>query len=191
MIELLVILIVVSAFFALLILSTLGWGIGAFNKFRIGQQDIKTQWSNIKTEYQRRADLFYNLVQAVKSSKKFEQDTYVGLAAARSGNFGSNKIQEMKKLKGLDSFFNRLMVVMENYPSLKATKQHSKLMEEVRITEDRINIARTDYNEIVGDYNKMATIWPSLLIANMFRFKTEEFFQNEETSNLAPKIDLS
>lgn len=191
MIEWLIVIGVFASVVAFFALSIVGWGIGTYNIFRIGQQDIKTQWSNIKAEYQRRADLFYNLVQAVKSVKKFEQDTLVGLAAARSGNFGTDKLSEMKKLKGLDKLFSRLMMVVERYPKLQSPKQYDKLMEEVRITEDRINIARTDYNEIVGDYNKLVTTFPKMYIAGMFGFKVEEFFQNEEVSDKAPKIDLS
>lgn len=190
MIELIAGLAVIGGVTALVGLSVVGWGIGSYNTFRVGQQDIKTQWSNIKTEYQRRADLFYNLVQAVKSVKKFEQETYIGLAAARSGSYGNNKASEMKKLKGLDGFFNRLMAVMEAYPKLQAHEQYKALMEEIRITEDRINIARTDYNEIVGDYNKLITTFPKMIIASLFRFPVEEFFQSDETEKTAPKINL-
>lgn len=167
-----------------------GWGIGVYNTCRVGQQDIKTQWSNILSEYQRRTDLFYNLVQGVKSHKNFEKETLIGVAQARTGFGGMPKIEQMKKLKGLDGLFNRLMVVFERYPQLKSYKQHDKLMEEIRITEDRINVARTDYNEIVGDYNKVIITFPSAIIAGLFKFPTEIFYQNEATSNSAPKIDL-
>lgn len=169
---------------------TLGWGIGSYNTFKIGQQDIKTQWSNILSEYQRRADLFFNLVESTKSHKKFEQQTLLGVAQARSGNFGTNKAEQMKKLKGLDGLFNKLMVVFERYPNLQSYKQHDKLMEEIRITEDRINVARTDYNEIVGDYNKLVTTFPKIIIAAMFKFAAEQFYKNDEGSNSSPKIDL-
>lgn len=184
------ILLVIAAVVLLFCLSTLGWGIGTYNTFRVGQQDIKTQWSNILTEYQRRADLFYNLVQAVKSHKNFEKDTLIQVIQARGGNFGVNKPAQMKKLGDLNQLFQKLMVVFERYPNLQSHKQHDKLMDEVRITEDRINVARTDYNEIVGDYNKLVTTFPKNTIASMFRFNTELFFQNEATSTSAPKIDL-
>lgn len=171
-------------------ISIVGWAIGSYNTFRVGQQDIKTQWSNICTEYQRRADLFYNLVQAVKSYKNFEKDTLTQVIAARSGNFGVTKADQMKKLKGLDGVFQKLMVLFERYPKLQSNEQHNKLMDEVRITEDRINIARTDYNEIVGDYNKLVLTFPKNIIAGMFKFMVEEFFKNEPETNKAPKISL-
>lgn len=185
------ILLVISAVILFVILCIVGWMIGGYNTFRVGQQDIRTQWSNILTEYQRRADLFYNLVQSVKSHKNFEKETLVQVIAARNGNFGSNKSTQMAKLKGLDGMFNKLMLLIERYPKLQSYKQHDKLMEEVRITEDRINIARTDYNEIVGDYNKLVLTFPKNLIAGMFRFSVEPFFENEQGTTSAPKIDLS
>ncbi len=167
-----------------------GWGIGTYNTFRTGQQDVKTQWSNIKTEYQRRADLFYNLVEAVKSHKKFEKETLIAVTQARAGIFGDNVKAEKAMMKKLDGVFGKLVATFEAYPKLQSHQQHNKLMEEVRITEDRINVARTDYNEIVGDYNKLVLMFPSNVLAGMFAFKEQEFFVNEEASNAAPKIKL-
>lgn len=184
------IILLIAAIFLFFILCFSGWGIGSYNTFQVARQDIKTQWSNILAEYQRRADLFYNLVQAVKSSKNFEKDTLVQVAQARGGNFGTGKLAQMAKLKGLDSMFQKLMVVFERYPKLQSVKEHDKLMEETRITEDRINVARTDYNEIVGDYNKLVTTFPKNIIAGMFKFQQELFFQNEATTNTAPKMNL-
>lgn len=185
------ILIVAGGLLATSSVLTLGWGIGKYNTFRVGQQDIKTQWSNILTEYQRRADLFFNLVETTNSHKKFEKETLIGVAQARSGNFGSTKAEQMNKLKGLNGLFNRLMLVFEQYPNLKSYKQHNKLIDEIRITEDRINVARTDYNEIVGDYNKVVTMFPSNVIASIFKFEAANFFENEPETNKAPKIKLS
>jgi LemA protein len=183
---------IILAVLILMTLSGLGWGIGRFNMFRIAQQDIKTQWSNIKTEYQRRADMFMNLVEATKSYKLFEKETLIGVTQARQGTklIGSNTKAEMKKLNGLDAMFQKLMVVFERYPKLKSNEQHNALMKEVRITEDRINIARTDYNRIVNDYNVLATTFPANIIAGIFRFETADYFENDESSNKAPKIDL-
>ena len=172
-------------------LCSVGWTIGSYNTFRIGQQDIKTQWSNIETEYQRRSDLFCNLVESVKSYKIFEKTTLVDVISARSGNFGRTKMEQMSKMKGLDGMFQKLLLLVERYPKLKANEQHNKLMDEIRITEDRINVARTDYNEIVGDYNKLVMTFPKNIVAGMFRFKTEEFFENEASTTSAPKINLN
>jgi len=184
------ILLVVLATLILLVLIFGGWLIGLYNTLVTAVQDIKTMWSNIKTEYQRRADLFMNLVETVKSYAKFEKETLQQVIAARGGNFGKNPKEEMAKLKGLDSAFGRLMVVFERYPKLKAVKEYDKLMEEIRITEDRINVARTDYNSIVRDYNVMVKSFPQNYFAQIFRFSEWQYFENEIESNKAPKIDL-
>jgi len=184
-----IILIILLSMFILVLLS-FGWGIGIFNTCKVGQQDIKTQLGNMKTEYQRRADLFYNLVQAVKSHKKFEKETLVEVIQARNANYGKTPKATMKTMSQLDGVFSKLMVLFEKYPELKSNEQHNKLMQEVRITEDRINVARTDYNEIVGDYNKLIVTFPRNIIAHLFRFTEEIFFENEESTTNAPKINL-
>lgn len=184
------IVLVVGATIVASALGAVGWVIGSYNTFRIGQQDIKTQWSNIRTEYQRRADLFYNLVQSVKSYKKFEKETLVEVIAARNGNFGQTQPAQATKMRQLDGIFSKLMLLVEQYPKLQANEQHNKLMEEIRITEDRINVARTDYNEIVGDYNKLVVTFPKNIIANSFNFAQEMFFENAPETNDAPKIKL-
>jgi LemA protein len=180
----------ICSIMAFFLMGSIGWAIGSYNTFRVGQQDIKTQWGNILAEYQRRADLFYNLVQTVKSHKKFEQETLVQVIQARSGNFGQTKASQISKMKGLDAVFSKLMVLFERYPKLSSNEQHNKLMEELRITEDTIRAARVDYNEIVGDYNKLVTTFPKNIIAGMFKFSEELFFKNEEGTSKAPKIEL-
>ena len=176
------ILVIIAAIIIAACFMILSYGIGIFNTLQVGLQDIQTQFSNVKTEYQRRADAFYNWVQAVKSHKVFEKDTLIGVAAARSGiqKIPTSDIRSgMQHLKGLDSFFSKLMVVMERYPKLQSYRQHEILIKEVRITEDRINVARTDYNEIVGDYNKVVKTFPSNVVASLFRIMVQPFFENE------------
>jgi len=185
---------IILVFLALLafgVIIMVGWAIGKYNYLHIGKQNIKTQWSNIKTEYQRRFDLFMNLVEAVKSFKKHEKSTLTDVIKARSMlNFSGGKSQQLKNMGWLDKFFSKLAVLFEKYPNLKANEQHNQLMEELRITEDRVNVARTDYNDIVREYNITVKIFPSSIIANMFHFEVETFYVNEETTNKAPKIDL-
>ena len=182
-------LIILSAVFFLL-LVTGGWVFGGYNVLVKGRQNIKTMFSNMKTEYQRRADLFYNLAEAVKSYAKFEKDTLTQVIAMRNGNFGSNNKEAMKKMKGLDGFLSKLMVVVERYPKLRATEEYKELMKETRITEDRINIARTNFNDVVREYNIFVVSFPSNFLAGMFNFKEEDYFENEEGTNQAPKMDL-
>jgi len=172
-------------------LGFFGWVVGIYNYLQSGKQNIKTQWSNIKTEYQRRYNLFLNLAETVKSYKKHENKTLKEVIEARSKlNFKGSKTQQMKNMDWLDSFFSKLSVVFEKYPQLKANEQHNQFMEEMRITEDRINVARTDYNDIVREYNTLVVTFPSSLIANFFKMKEEEFYENELITDKAPKVSL-
>jgi LemA protein len=185
---------IILIFLGVVLLGTLifaGWLIGLYNTLVVAVQDIRNMMGNIKTEYQRRADLFMNLVESVKGSTRFEKDTLTQVIAARGGNLGKTPAETMSKLKGLEGALSKLMVVFERYPELKATKNYEKLMEEIRITEDRINIARTDYNAIVRDYNIMTKSFPQNYFARIFKFGEELYFENEPESTKAPKIDMS
>jgi LemA protein len=177
-----------------IVLGSVGYIFGTFNRFINGRINIKAQWSNIKTEYQRRADLFYNLAEAVKSYAKFEKDTLTQVIQARGGNLGNSFKEQSNKMNKLDSgignFLSRLLVVQERYPKLKANKEYSKLMDEVRITEDRINVGRTDYNELVRQYNFMIQSFPTNILAHMFHFNNEEFFENDTESNKPIRMNL-
>lgn len=187
-----IILLIGLAIFSFVFFFLFGWIISGYNHLVNGKVSIETQFSNIKTEYQRRADLFYNLVIAVKSHKKFEKETLTEVIKARSGAFlnSGSRTEQFKKMKDLDGIFGRLLAVFEQYPNLKSNEQHNKLMDEVRITEDRINVARTDYNDIVRTYNIYVKSFPSNIIAKMFAYKSEVFFVNEESTNQAFKMNL-
>lgn len=185
---------IILAIVAFFVIVSVGWVVNGYNYLQARLQDIKTQFSNIKTEYQRRADLFYNLVQAVKSHKKFEKETLIEVTRARKGDFGKTKEQQMQTMKKMDSIFANLFknlnVVVEAYPALRSAEQHNKLMEEVRITEDRINVARTDYNDVVREYNVYVVTFPSRILAKKFKFKEEKFFENDKESDKPIRIDL-
>jgi len=183
--------IILTSVFAFLLLCFVGWLWGSYNLFVTGKQNIKTMWSNIKTEYQRRADMFYNLAETVKGYAKFEKDTMTQVIAMRNGNFGTGKAAELKNMKNLDNFFARLLAVFEAYPKLRAVEEYDRLMVNIRVTEDRVNVARVEYNDVVRDYNLSVNTFPNNLIANKFGFKEEAFFENEAGTEKAPKLDLS
>lgn len=188
-VEIVLIGIIALLLFALFV--SLGYGVHIYNYLQIGLQNIRTQFSNIKTEYQRRWDLYMNLAESVKAYNKHERFIQTEVPKARSMmNFSGSQAQQFKTMGSLDKFFSKLAVVVEAYPELKASKQHRMLMDEIRITEDRINIARTDFNDLVRDYNITVVSFPSSMIAQMFKFVKEEFYVNEEVSNKAPKIEL-
>lgn len=185
------ILTIVMSVILFLVLIFVGGSINCYNGFVTLKQDIKTQFSNIITEYQRRTDLFYNLVQSVKSFKTHEKSTLKEVIEARSMSFGNSKKQDLKNMKNLDGLFSKLLAVFERYPELKANQQHNKLMDEVRITEDRVNVSRTDYNSIVNSYNVKIKRFPSNIIAGMFNFELDEYFKGKEGIETSPKINLN
>lgn len=180
-----IITVLILAAIAFLIFVIGGWIWGTYNLFINGQQNIKNQWSNVLAEYQRRADLFWNLAQAVKSYAKFENKTMVQVTQARGGNFGKSKVEQVKSMGKLDDAFSnmlsRLLVVFERYPKLKAIEQYHDFSKEVRITEDRVNIARTDYNGVVKEYNNNVLTFPNKILARWWGFIEEKFFLVERS----------
>lgn len=172
-------------------LLSVGWAIGTYNSLQAGKQNMKTMFSNIKTEYQRRWDLLMNLSESVKSYKNHERKTLKEVIAERNKiNFTGILGVDMKKLGAFDQLFSKLAFLQEKYPELKANEQHNKLMDEVRITEDRVNIARTNFNDVVRDYNLDVKTFPSSIIANIFTFKEETFYINESQTDKAYKLAL-
>lgn len=164
--------------------------IGSYNTFVTGGEDIENQWSNVKTEYQRRADLTFNMVEVASTYAKFEKDTFIGVSAARSGNFGTTKAEEMKVMSGLDSSLARLLVIVEQYPQLKSNEQFNRLTDEMQRTENRVQIARSDYNSIVRSYNLAVSRFPRNILARTFGFEKETYFENEDGTDTAPKVNM-
>lgn len=180
----------ILAIVAFCVFVTAGWLIGLFNTMVTARQDLREMWSNIKTEYQRRADLILNLVETAKGSMKFERDTLREVTQARAGYFGSTKTDEIKNLGKLNTLFANLMGRFEAYPKLGSLKAMETVMEELRTTENRINIARTDYNETVRDYHVLIHSFPATLMAENFGFLDEQFFEEEPGAAKAPKISM-
>jgi len=178
----------ITAVILFIIFITVGWFIGTFNTLVQATQDINNQWSNVKTEYQRRADLFYNMVEVTQSYAKFEKDTMTAVTQARGGNFQGTKEDQMKEMSKLDATFSRLLVTFEAYPNLKANEQYTKLMDQIQQTENRVQIARTDYNALIRNYNSYINKFPTRLLVSMYGYKEQKYFENEKATDSAPKI---
>lgn len=187
----LALLVIGGALLALLVFSIAGWLIGTYNTFVTAQQDLREMWSNIKTEYQRRADLILNLVETAKGAMRFEKETLTAVTQARAGFFGATKTEEMKSLAKMNTVFANLMGRLEQYPKLESISTMHAVMEELRTTENRINIARTDYNETVRDYNVLVSEFPGKLLATPFGFTIEAFFESEPEAAKAPKVSFA
>lgn len=165
----------------------IGWGIGVYNTIVSGTNDYEGQWADIKTQYQRRTDLFMNLVECVKSHVKFEKSTLVELTKARAGI--QNNITP-KKMKQIDTVLSGLKIQVEAYPELKSNQQYLKLMEEITHVERSILNERATLNNIAEDFNTYIEIFPRSIMANILRAKKLKYFENESKTNTCPKISM-
>lgn len=172
---------------------------GTYNSLVTDREKVRTSFSNLESQYQRRTDLVDNLVNTVKGSAAFEQDTLTEVTEARSNVAGikidSNTSQE--KLQAyvdaqnqMTGSLSRLIAVAENYPDIKSTAAFQDLMSQLEGTENRIQVARSDYNEVARPYNTRLQTFPTALIAGILGFDASPYFQSSPGSDKAPKVDF-
>ena len=163
-------------------------------------EDVQTKWAQVETQYQRRSDLIPNLVSTVKGAAKFEQGTLTDVIEARSkasqitidpDKLTEENIQKYQAAQGqVGQALSRLMVLTENYPELKATQQFSELSAQLESTENRISIARKDFNESVQAYNTRVRSFPNNLTAGLFGFSKKAAFKADAGAENAPKVEF-
>jgi LemA protein len=163
-------------------------------------EDVKTKWGAVEAQYQRRADLIPNLVSTVKGAAKFEQSTLTAVIEARSkasqitvdpNKLTEENIQKYQAAQGqITQALGRLMVLTENYPQLKATDQFRDLSAQLEGTENRITVARTDYNAAVQTYNTKVRSFPNNITAGMFGFSQKAAFKADAGAQNAPKVEF-
>lgn len=168
--------------------------IGTKNSFISMKEDINQGQANVEVALQRRADLIPNLVATVKGYATHEEKVFTEIAEARSklaGSINSGNINEISAANDeLSSALSRLLVVKEAYPELKANENFTALMDELAGTENRIAIARRDYNDIVRKYNSKIQRFPASIIANSNGFEKVDYFNSQEGANIAPTVDI-
>jgi LemA protein len=181
--------IIVVAVIAVLAIAAYSLFAGNYNKFVQMDVGIKAAWSQVENQLQRRYDLIPNFVETVKGYAKHEKDVLIEVTNARSkvGGAGNvpDKIAANNELSGA---LNRLMVVVERYPDLKANQNFLKLQDELAGTENRISVERMRYNEAVKIYNQAIRTFPANLIAGMFGFKEAAFFEAPKEAKAAPQV---
>lgn len=171
----------------------------SYNGLVSHDENVKQKWAQVQTDYQRRADLVPNLVNTVKGAANFEKSTVVEVTEARakvgSVQVDSNTLNDpalFKKFEAaqgqLSSALSHLMVVMEKYPDLKATANFSELQSQLEGTENRISVARRDFNMAVQDYNTAIRRAPTNIIAGMTGFKERPYFEAAAGSEKAPEV---
>jgi len=177
-----------------------------YNTLTTKHENVKGKWANVETNLQRRADLIGNLVEAAKMAGIQEQEVFGRIAEARSRLLnaqqqapqgeGGDKSPEQKQavIDAANTFggtIGRLLVLQEAYPQLKSNENFMKLQDEIVGTENRIAVARRDYNEGVQDYNTTMKRFPTVISAKLFGFKEEPYFKAEEGATEVPKIDAN
>ena len=200
----------VLAVILLLALIIGGWAAGKYNGLVASRNDVDGKWAQVENNLQRRADLIPNLVNAVKGYVKLEESVFTKIAEARAKiqsttatpeekMTASNQMTTVARDAGLIPGGNggilgtggRFLSIVEQYPQLKSDTQFLKLQDELAGTENRLAIARKDYNESVQSYNTTRQTFPTVIIAGMLGFQDKPFFKAEESARTAPKVDFS
>ena len=172
-----------------------GYFISTGNSIVNKYEEVNLQKSQIEVSLQKRADLIPNLVATVKGYATHEEKVFTEIAEARSklaGSIQSGDVNQMSEANSnLSSALSRLLVLKESYPELKANENFIALQDELAGTENRIAIARRDYNDLVSKYNTKIQKFPASIIANSNGFEKVDYFKSQEGSNIAPSVDLS
>ncbi|MFA6158414.1 MAG: LemA family protein [Candidatus Paceibacterota bacterium] len=178
---------------ALVVVAVLvvGYGFVTYNKLVMSSEGVTTQWAQVETQYQRRFDLIPSLVNAVKGVMKQETAVFGAIADARTHYAGAaNANQKAEAASEVESAYARLLVVMENYPTLKSSDAVQTLMAQIEGTENRISVERSRYNDSVRAYNLIAKSFPSSVAAGIFGYDVKAYFQGAAGTETAPVVNF-
>ena len=174
---------------------------GVYNGLVEREEGVTSAWAQVENVYQRRMDLVPNLVQTVKGYAAHESETLQNVVEARSKisqtNISSDaisdpsKLQAFQKMQGqLSSALSRLMVVVERYPDLKASKNFLALQSQLEGTENRISVERRRFNEAARNFNTYRRKFPNVIISNMMDFQKKAYFESDEGAQKAPQVQF-
>ena len=181
-----------------LVLVLGGCGCNSYNGLVTGDQSVQTSWSNVETNYQRRTDLYNSVVKTIQGSANFEKSTLQAVVEARAKATAvhvdvndPNSLAQYQQAQGqLQSAFGRLLAVAEAYPQLQTTQAFRDFQAQIEGTENRINIARRDYNDAVNKYNLQVRTFPNNMFAGLFHFQTKAYYKADAGSEKAPDINF-
>ena len=177
-----------------------GWLMSGYNGMVNEDENVNLQWSEVENQYQRRLDLIPNLVNVVKGYAAHEKETLEGVIEARAkatqttidpSNITEEQLANFQKAQdGLSGALNRLMVVVEKYPELKANENFLQLQAQLEGTENRITVARKGYNDAATIYNKKVRRFPNSMLAGIFGFSVRPQFKAQEGAESAPTVQF-
>jgi LemA protein len=173
---------------------------GSYNKMVAFDERVASSWGQVENVYQRRLDLIPNLVATVKGAADFEQTTLTKVIEARASatqikidpkNLTPEAMQKFQSAQGeLSTALGRLMVVAEQYPNLKANQNFLSLQEQLESTENRIAIARKDFNDVAKEYNTYIRRFPQNMLAGMYGFSSKAYFAADKGAERTPKVEF-
>ena len=176
------------------------WAVSGYNSLVGMDENVSNQWANVETQYQRRADLIPNLVNTVKGYAAHEKETLEGVIAARSQatqikvdptDLTPEKLAEYQKAQGqLATALGKLLAITENYPDLKANQNFLELQAQLEGTENRLNVARKNFNDAAKTYNTTIRRFPKNILAGMFGFDKRAYFEAAEGAEQAPQVQF-
>ena len=156
---------------------------GMYNTLVRLRNQVDNAWSQIDVQLKRRHDLIPNLVETAKGYMKHEQETFKAITEARSRALGANNVKDASQAEGeLGAALSQFMLVVENYPDLKANQNFLSLQEELTSTENKIAFARQGYNDQVMFFNNKIQMFPSNIVAGLFTFTKRDFFEIENAA---------
>ena len=162
-----------------------------YNNLVTGEENVDAAWAQVENQLQRRFDLIPNLVNTVKGYAQHEEEVFTQIADARTKYGGADTVDEAAAANDeLSSALARLLVIVENYPQLKADVQFTRLMDELAGTENRLAVARKDYNETVQTFNNNVRRFPGNIIAGMFGFEKKDYFGIKDGVEESPTVDF-
>ena len=174
------------------------WGCSAYNGLIGVDQEVKGKWGNVETNYQRRTDLYNSVIKTIEGSANFEKSTLREVVAARAKATSINvDINDPASLEayqqaqaGLQSSFSKLLLVVENYPDIKTTAAFRDFQTQIEGTENRINVARQDFNASVQNYNLRVKRFPNNIFAGLFGYSEKPFYKSDAGSQNAPDVQF-
>lgn len=176
------------------------WGVSGYNGLVSMDEGVQNKWADVETQYQRRADLIPNLVNTVKGYAAHEKETLEGVVKARSEatsvkvdpeNMTAEQMAQYQKAQnGVSSALSKLLLVVEKYPDLKANQNFLELQSQLEGTENRITVARRDFNGAAKEYNTAIRKFPKNILAGMFGFEKKAYFEAQEGAEKAPEVQF-